>query len=146
MGWLPARPLWPAIAIVLASIGTGQAGTAFVSNEKSNTVTVIDTATFAAVKTIKVGQRPRGIEVSKDGKHVYVAVGDDDTIEILDTKTHEIIGNLPSGPDPELFTQSPDGKSSMSPMRTTTPSPSSTWSAASRSATSRSASSRRAWG
>jgi len=32
---------------------------ACVSNEKSNTVSVIDTASWTVIKTIKVGQRPR---------------------------------------------------------------------------------------
>ena len=38
-------------------------------------------------KTIKVGQRPRGIELTKDGKFILVAVGDDDTIQMIDIKT-----------------------------------------------------------
>src|SRR5438046_484857 len=58
--------------------GRASAFTAYVSNEKSNTVSVIDTDKLALVKTIKVGQRPRGIEVSRDGKFILVAVGDDD--------------------------------------------------------------------
>src|SRR5919197_774171 len=84
--------------------------TAYVSNEKSNTISVIDTDKFQVVKTIKVGQRPRGIELTRDGKLILVAVGDDDTIQIIDARTHEIVGSLPSGPDPELFTQDPTGK------------------------------------
>ena len=39
---------------------------AYVSNEKSNTVSVIDTDKWQVVRTIKVGQRPRGIEITKD--------------------------------------------------------------------------------
>ena len=69
--WL-AAPL-PALAFI-----------AYVSNEKSNTVSVIDTAEWTVVKTIKVGQRPRGIEFTRDGKFVLVAVGDDDTIQMID--------------------------------------------------------------
>ena len=59
---------------MLAPLG-GPAGafTAYVSNEKSNTVSVIDTDKFQVVKTIKVGQRPRGIELTKDGKFLLVA-------------------------------------------------------------------------
>src|SRR6202023_2274553 len=92
-------------------LGTqASAFTAYVSNEKSNTISVIDVDKFAVVKTIKVGQRPRGIELTKDGKFILVAVGDDDTIQMIDTNTHEIIATLPSGPDPELFTQDPTGK------------------------------------
>src|SRR3981081_1798723 len=83
---------------------------AYVSNEKSNTVSVIDTAKWEVVRTIKVGQRPRGIEFTRDQKYVLVAVGDDDTIQMIDTKTNQIADSLPSGPDPELFVQDATGK------------------------------------
>src|SRR5215475_9846597 len=86
--------------LAAAAAAPADAFTAYVSNEKSNTVTVIDTARFEPVKTIKVGQRPRGIDVTRDGKFLLVAVGDDDTIQIIDTATNEIVGSLPSGPDP----------------------------------------------
>lgn len=46
----------------------------FVSNERSNNVTVIDGATFAPLATFAVGKRPRGIHASPDGKLVYVAL------------------------------------------------------------------------
>ncbi|MDQ0323294.1 PQQ-dependent catabolism-associated beta-propeller protein [Pararhizobium capsulatum DSM 1112] len=81
----------------------------YVSNEKDNTVTVVDSDTKEVVRTIEVGQRPRGITISHDGKFVYLCASDDDTIEIIDTATHAIVGSLPSGPDPELFVLSPDG-------------------------------------
>ena len=48
---------------------------------------VIDTDKWEVVRTIKVGQRPRGIAFTKDEKYVLVAVGDDDTIQMIDTKT-----------------------------------------------------------
>jgi len=97
---------------VLSMLHSSQAAAymAYVSNEGSNTVSVIDTDGFKVTATIKVGQRPRGIALTKDGKFLLVAVGDDDTIEMIDTATQRIIGTLPSGPDPELFTQDPTGK------------------------------------
>src|SRR6516225_4880715 len=67
--------------------GQASAFTAYVSNEKGNTISVIDTEKF-----------------------MLVAVGDDDTIEMIDVRTHEVVATLPSGPDPELFTQDPAGK------------------------------------
>jgi YVTN family beta-propeller protein len=95
------------VALVMTLVMVHQAGAylAYVSNEKSNTVSVIDTNKWEVVRTIKVGQRPRGIAVTKNQKHVLVAVGDDDTIQMIDTKTHEVVDTLPSGPDPELFIQ-----------------------------------------
>ena len=83
---------------------------AFVSNEKGNSISVVDTDKMETVATIPTGQRPRGIAVSRDGTSVFVALGDDDTIQIFDTKTFKNIGELPSGPDPEQFTLDPSGK------------------------------------
>ena len=104
----------PTLTFAVACAGLAavpaQAYLAYVSNEKGNTISVVDTDKLAVVKTIKVGQRPRGIGLTKDGKYILVCVGDDDAIEIIDVKTHEIVGTLPSGPDPELFAQAPDGK------------------------------------
>ena len=73
----------------LAAPLPGYAFVAYVSNEKSNTVSVIDTDKWTVMKTIKVGQRPRGIEHTKDGNFVLVAVGDDDTIQMIDTATQK---------------------------------------------------------
>ncbi len=97
IGWIAAAV--PASAFV-----------AYVSNEKSNTVSLIDTHKWIVTKTIKVGQRPRGIEFARDGKSVLVAVGDDDKIEVIDAATQQVVDSLPSGPDPELFTQDAAGK------------------------------------
>ena len=46
----------------------------YVSNERSDNVSVIDGTTRETVATIPVGKRPRGIHLSPDGKTVYVAV------------------------------------------------------------------------
>src|SRR6202022_2968740 len=98
------------IAVWLAGTLPAGAFIAYVSNEKSNTVSVIDTDKWAVTATIKVGQRPRGIKFTRDGKFVMVAVGDDDTIQVIDAKTQAVVDTLPSGPDPELFTQDAQGK------------------------------------
>src|ERR1039458_10749352 len=86
----------------LLSFDSALAFRAYVSNEKGNSVSVIDTDKMEVIATVKTGQRPRGIEVSRDGKFVYVAVGDDDTVQIIDTKSLSVVGELPSGPDPEI--------------------------------------------
>jgi YVTN family beta-propeller protein len=46
----------------------------YVSNERGNSVTVIDGTSFKALTTFPVGKRPRGIHASPDGKLVYVAL------------------------------------------------------------------------
>ena len=59
-----------------AGVRAQNAPLAYVSNEGSGTVTIIDTATDQVVGTLTVGPGPRGIQVSPDGKRVYVAVSD----------------------------------------------------------------------
>jgi PQQ-dependent catabolism-associated beta-propeller protein len=82
---------------------------AFVSNEKGNTVSVIDMDTWETIAEFDAGNRPRGIGISPDGQHLYVCASDDDSIRVFDTTTFEFLWSLPSGPDPELFVLSPDG-------------------------------------
>jgi YVTN family beta-propeller protein len=82
---------------------------AYVSNEKSDEITVIDTATDKVVATIKVGQRPRGVVVAPDGKRVYVANGNSNDISVIDPEKNMVIDTIPAGEDPEGITMSPDG-------------------------------------
>ena len=78
------------------------ADTIFVSNEKDNTVTVIDGKTLEVIKTIPTARRPRGIIASPDGKEVYVAAGDGDIMDVIDvaklavTRQLELQGQTPS--------------------------------------------------
>src|SRR5215468_7158330 len=102
------------LAISLAACFIGVAGdavayTVYVSNEKDNSITVIDSATLEVKHTIPVGQRPRGIMLTKDGKSLLICASDDDTVQILDLATEQIVGTLPSGPDPEQLNIHPSG-------------------------------------
>lgn len=98
-----------AAVLVMTPLVSAQAFTAYVSNEKDNTVSVIDTEKMEVIATWDVGQRPRGIIMSVDGKYVYLCASDDDTVQVLDPKTGKIVKELPSGPDPELFVFHPSG-------------------------------------
>jgi YVTN family beta-propeller protein len=46
----------------------------YVTNERSDDLTVIDGTNFKVTATIPVGKRPRGIHASPDGKTIYVAL------------------------------------------------------------------------
>ncbi len=101
----------PILALAtVAFSASALADRAFISNEKDNTVSVIDTDAGKVIQTIKVGQRPRGIILAKDGKWLLVAASDDNRIEVYDTGTYEFVKNLSSGEDPELFALHPDGQ------------------------------------
>ncbi len=75
----------------------------FVTNEKGNSVSVIDTDKQQVVETVPVGRRPRGVSISPDGKLLYVCASDDNAINVLDVATMKIVRSLESGPDPERF-------------------------------------------
>ncbi|HAN63246.1 MAG TPA: hypothetical protein DCQ79_05160, partial [Rhizobiales bacterium] len=62
-----------------AAAGPATAYTVYVSNEKGNSITVLDSATLEVKETIPVGQRPRGIILTKDGKYLLICASDDDT-------------------------------------------------------------------
>ena len=83
--------------------------TAFVTNEKDNTVSVIDTDKLEVIKTFKVGQRPRGVILSNDAKWLIICTSDENLIQVYDTKTYQLVKTLPSGPDPELLVLHPSG-------------------------------------
>ena len=86
-----------ALALAIGLSTPALASIAYVSNEKDNTLSVIDTDTQEVIETIDVGQRPRGILLSKDYTKLYICASDDDTVQVLDLATRKIIDTLPSG-------------------------------------------------
>jgi len=92
-----------AALVTCCSVPTAFAYTIYVSNEKDNTISVIDGDTLEVIDTIEVGQRPRGIVLSKDNTVLYMCTSDDDHIQVLDLETKKPTHTLPSGPDPELM-------------------------------------------
>jgi PQQ-dependent catabolism-associated beta-propeller protein len=96
-------------AACVAAASGADAYPIYVSNEKDNTISVIDSNKLAVVATWKVGRRPRGITLSLDGKWLYVCASDDNRVDVVDTSTGKVMRNLRSGPDPELFVLHPKG-------------------------------------
>ncbi len=80
------------------------AATAFISNEKDNTVSVLDLTSMKLIKSVPVGKRPRGMVLSPDKKFLFICAGDDNRLDVMDTGTYEIVRkHETSGPDPELL-------------------------------------------
>jgi PQQ-dependent catabolism-associated beta-propeller protein len=103
---------------------------AYVTNEDSQDLSVIDTRTDSVIATIPVGTRPRGVRVTADGKKVYVALSGSpkcpptmpdeeceklkadkskDGIAEVDVAARKVTRVLPGGSDPETFDISEDG-------------------------------------
>ncbi|MGW3152414.1 beta-propeller fold lactonase family protein [Streptomyces sp. NPDC001177] len=77
------------IAIAMLPNGTK----AYVSNELSNNVSVIDTADRTVTATIGVGVHPRGIAVTPDGTKAYVADNGSNEVSVIDTATNTVTGS-----------------------------------------------------
>ncbi|WP_244437520.1 YVTN family beta-propeller repeat protein [Roseivivax isoporae] len=103
------KTLLASAALAALSGSPALANKVFVSNERGNTVTVIDSDTWEVLEEFPAGNRPRGITISPDGTKLYVCASDDDTVRVFDTETYEELHTLPSGPDPELFVIHPSG-------------------------------------
>lgn len=132
---LAARALragWLATALALLCVpATTWAARVYVSNEDGESVSVLDAGTGNTLATIPVGKRPRGIKLSHDGAHLYVAVSglpkcppsvpdaqcaklkhdlQADGIAVIDTHSLRLTRLLKAGSDPEQFDLSKDGK------------------------------------
>jgi len=75
---------------VMQPVGIGPY--AYITNSGDNTVSVIDTATNKVTAMIPVGDDPRGIAASPDGKKVYVIDGGG--ISIIDTVTNTVTATV----------------------------------------------------
>lgn len=79
-------------------------GKAFVTDQYAGTVSVFDTGTLAPLETIMVDAYPEGIEADREGRFVYVACWEDNTLVKIDAETLEVVGKLAEvGDGPRAF-------------------------------------------
>ncbi len=82
---------------------------AYIANNASGTVSVIDTAANTVINTIPVGTSPFGVAVSPDGASAYVTSLSGGTLSVIDTATNTITATIPVGGSPFGVAVSPDG-------------------------------------
>ncbi len=82
----------------------------YVSAEEADSVDIVDLAKNAVVKSVKVGDRPRGIGFLPDSSRAYVAAENADTVNVFDTSTHEVIAKIKAGSRSNGVLVHPDGK------------------------------------
>jgi len=102
------RVLTLAAALVLST--AAYADEIWVSNEKDDTISVIDVESLEVVRTIEVGERPRGITFAIDHSVLFLCASDSDAVQVIDPKTGKVLHDLPSGEDPEQFILHPDNR------------------------------------
>ncbi|MEQ1744288.1 MAG: PKD-like domain-containing protein [Saprospiraceae bacterium] len=92
--------------ITVSPLGTGFA---YITNNTSNTVSVIDLASNTVVAVIPVGIFPYGVSVAPDGSLVYVTNTTSGTVSVIDAATNMVVATVPVGTNPQGIAVSPDG-------------------------------------
>jgi len=85
----------PVVATITAT--PAPAVYAYINNSGDGTVSVINAATHAVLKTITVGATPVGVATSPDGTRVYIENEDSNTISVISTATNSVIATIPVG-------------------------------------------------
>ncbi len=96
-------------AIAAASTAALAQGTAYVSSEKDNSLTLIDLGSLAVKGTIATCKRARHVQMTPDAK-IMVACTDSNVADIIDPASGKSLRRIPLGKEPEAFDLSPDGK------------------------------------
>src|SRR3954467_13157062 len=92
------RRLAAAALLLLAGCSQQQPSTdlVFVSDEGSNVVHIVDGATGRVEGALAAGRRPRGMQLSPDGRILYVAASDSNRIEAWDVRARRLMRVLNS--------------------------------------------------
>lgn len=98
-----------AITLALAAGATSAQGTVYVSSEKDDALTLIDTGSLAVKGTIATCKRARHVQLTPD-RQLMVACTDSNAADLIDLASGKSLRRLPLGDEPEAFDISPDGK------------------------------------
>src|SRR5690606_32147244 len=82
---------------------------AFITNQKADNVSVIDTATGQVVRTIAVGKDPAGVAVSRDGAQVWVTNPGSRDVALIDGQHLTLKERWPVGDGPLGIALDPAG-------------------------------------
>lgn len=128
---------WLAAAIQISLMAWSSAASGadkvYVANEEADTVSVLDTASFKVVANVRVGKMPHNVQVSPDGKLVWVtnngepeaasapahqgmgkgehsAMAKTGAVWTIDTSSDAVIAKVPVGLHPAHVVLTPDGR------------------------------------
>src|SRR5437879_13304428 len=93
--------LWLTGVVMFAGVpGASAAPFAYIANDLSNDVSVLDIATNSVVATVPVGQLAQGVAVTPDGRSVYVTNYTTNSVSVIDTAMNTVVDVVPVGPQP----------------------------------------------
>jgi YVTN family beta-propeller protein len=74
----------------------------YVTNESDGTLTVIDWPAGEVVRQIPVGSAPHQLDVSPDGKRLFIPLNGEHRVVVLNAVTFEVEGTVPVGRRPHI--------------------------------------------
>src|SRR5664279_3998476 len=83
---------------------------AYISNGKSNTVTVIDLRSFRPVKTLQVGTEPTGLAANPKRNEIYVVNTTSSNVSVIDAEQNKVVATIGVYGRPYFIDVSPDGR------------------------------------
>jgi serine/threonine protein kinase, bacterial len=83
---------------------------AYVTNQNSGSVSVVDTESNVVVASIQVGSVPWGVAITPDGRRAYVTNCDSRSVSVIDTQASSVVKAIDVGECPTGLTVTPDGR------------------------------------
>jgi YVTN family beta-propeller protein len=97
------------VAALTPSLLVHGAPFAYVTNQGSHDVSVIDLALQKVIATVPVGRSPAGVVASSRVGRVFVSNPDSKTISVIDMRTQRVVQTLAAGDGPVGIDAAPDG-------------------------------------
>jgi YVTN family beta-propeller protein len=83
---------------------------AYITNGKSNTVTVIDLRSFIPVRTLQVGTDPTGVAANPKRNEIYVVNSGSSNVTVIDAEQNKVVATIGVHGRPYFIDISPDGR------------------------------------
>ena len=104
----PVRLLISTFAAVLLMLAGARAQNAYVTQNLTNSVSVIDTSTNTVVAVVPVGMFTAGVAITPDGSRAYVANEASNSVSVIDTSSNSVVATVPVL-QPQAVAITPDG-------------------------------------
>ena len=101
--------VWAAMLALCAGATTHAAPFAYITNQGSHDVSVIDLASQQVVALVPVGRSPAGVVAASRTGRVFVSNPDSKTISVIDMHTQQVVATLAAGDGPVGIDASADG-------------------------------------
>ncbi len=107
--------LWPALALAASAAlamptSLHAAPFAYITNQGSHDVSVIDLASQAVVATVAVGRSPAGVVANSRAGRAFISNPDSRDISVIDMRSQRVVATLPAGDGPVGIDASADGQ------------------------------------